>query len=120
MLYNGEEQQMWAHARDKQHLLLRRNFLTQHLVPGFRHDGGVDDCSEAVVAYGKQVMAAYDFVGTVQDAARLLTHTQLPSRRLGALNRHEHHYTESDIPSDLWAVLQTENDCDRRLLQSVL
>lgn len=116
MLYNGDEQQMWAHARDERHLLLRRNFLTQHLVPGFRHDGGVDNCSDAVVARGKQVMAAYDFVGTVQQAARFLLDTPLPSRGFSALRRHEHHYKKGDIPSDLWAVLHKDSDCDRRLL----
>uniref|UniRef100_A0A7S3ZBB8 Sulfotransferase domain-containing protein n=2 Tax=Lotharella globosa TaxID=91324 RepID=A0A7S3ZBB8_9EUKA len=44
---------------DKQVALLRRNFITQHLVPGFRFD---PTCTEEALEHAKKVVDAFDLV----------------------------------------------------------
>jgi hypothetical protein len=118
MNYNNDYNFLWKHARDDSNKLLRQNFLTQHLVPGFRHNHGVKACSNEVLNYAKRVIDKYDLVLEINDAVSILTRQQTDSDRRLNYRQHNHHLTLESIPTkELRDFLLSENDCDMQLWQ---
>ena len=110
---NEKTTKLWSYARENKYEWIRRDFMTQHLVPGFRYNGVVKQCVPADVELAKRAVDRFD---VVLDVVPEMHHNS--TEILGPEGRsHPHHILAGEIPGELLEYLRSENDCDLQLYE---